>query len=100
MPGGGLHGSALLVRDRTSSSVMAGGHRSCEMPVEVLGHLEHGRPVGAAEHQPQLSVGYDLASVLRVLAAVVFDVAPELGCRFGAGMWAGSDHRGQLSRGR
>jgi hypothetical protein len=54
------------------------------MPVEVLRYLEHGRLGGASEVCLQLSIGHDLALVLRILAAVVLDVTPELAGRLGA----------------
>jgi hypothetical protein len=69
---------------------------SRQVSIEVLGHLEHRCFWGASEDRMQLSVGDDLAPVLRVLTAIVFDVAPELAGRLSAGMWARSDYRGQL----
>src|SRR3712207_5632729 len=42
---------------------------------EVLGHLEHGRPV-PAEHLAERVVGQDFAAVRRVLQIVRLDVIP------------------------
>ena len=69
---------------------------SRQVSIEVPGHLEHRCFWGASEDQLQLSIGDDLAPVLRVLTAIVFDLAPELGRRLGAGVRAGPDHRGQF----
>ena len=66
------------------------------MSVEMLRHLEHGRLGSTAKYGLQLGVGHDFALVLRVLAAVVLDVAPELTGRLGAGVRAWPDHRGQF----
>ena len=67
-----------------------------QVPVEMLGHLEHRCFGSASEDCLQVSIGHDLAPVFRVLTAIVFDVAPELARRFGAGVRARPDHRGQL----
>jgi hypothetical protein len=51
---------------------------SCEVSVEMLGHLEHCRLCSTSEDCLQLSIGHDLAPVFRVLTAIVFDVLQSL----------------------
>src|SRR5579864_4987841 len=61
--------------------------------VDELGHLEHGDLALAAEHRLELVVGFDHATLFRVLEAVLLDVPPELLRDLGARHHAATNHR-------
>jgi len=66
------------------------------MPGNKLGHLKHVYNPFSLENFLQVCVGIDIASILFVLKAVLFDVHPEFFDNLGTGHWPFADDCSQV----